>query len=44
MTEGETQRENNNVEQEYIPETLPIIISVNQQYKKQLEEKAFYHE
>ncbi|MEX6424001.1 EscV/YscV/HrcV family type III secretion system export apparatus protein [Providencia manganoxydans] len=41
VTEGETQRENNNVEQEYIPETLPIIISVNQQYKKQLEEKSF---
>ncbi|MEY0232891.1 EscV/YscV/HrcV family type III secretion system export apparatus protein [Providencia manganoxydans] len=41
VTEGETQRENSNVEQEYIPETLPIIISVNQQYKKQLEEKGF---
>ncbi|MER5080014.1 EscV/YscV/HrcV family type III secretion system export apparatus protein [Providencia stuartii] len=41
VTEGETQRENSRFEPEYIPETLPIIISVNQQYKKQLEEKNF---
>lgn len=41
VTEGETQRENSNFEQEYIPETLPIILSVNQQYKKQLEDKHF---
>lgn len=41
ITEGETQRENSAIEEEYIPETLPIIISVNQQYKKSLEEKNF---
>ncbi len=40
-TEGETQRINQEVEEEYIPETLPIIISVNQKYKKHLEENAF---
>ncbi|OAT51372.1 EscV/YscV/HrcV family type III secretion system export apparatus protein [Providencia heimbachae] len=40
-TEGETQRVNHEIEEEYIPETLPIIISVNQKYKKHLEEKAF---
>ncbi len=40
-TEGETQRVNQEIEEEYIPETLPIIISVNQKYKKHLEENAF---
>ncbi|HEC8328000.1 TPA: EscV/YscV/HrcV family type III secretion system export apparatus protein [Providencia rettgeri] len=41
VTEGETQRANQEFEEEYIPETLPIIISVNQKYKAHLEENKF---
>lgn len=41
VTEGETQREISDIEDEYIPETLPIIISVNQKYKKHLEDNRF---
>ncbi|EMN0830170.1 EscV/YscV/HrcV family type III secretion system export apparatus protein [Providencia rettgeri] len=41
VTEGETQRANQEFEEEYIPETLPIIISVNQDYKTHLEEHRF---
>lgn len=40
-TEGETQRANDDFDDEYIPETLPVIISVNQQYKKHLEDNNF---
>lgn len=40
-TEGETQRANDNFDDEYIPETLPVIISVNQQYKQHLEDNNF---
>ncbi|MBO1929716.1 hypothetical protein J4731_20945 [Providencia rettgeri] len=41
VTEGETQREISDIEEEYIPETLPIIISVNQKYKEHLEDNRF---
>lgn len=41
VMEGETQRANQQIEEEYIPETLPIIISVNQNYKLHLEENNF---
>ncbi|WP_043892775.1 EscV/YscV/HrcV family type III secretion system export apparatus protein [Providencia sneebia] len=41
ITKGETQRENSHFEQEYIPETLPIIISVYEQYKPILDDKNF---
>ncbi|WP_272521906.1 EscV/YscV/HrcV family type III secretion system export apparatus protein [Providencia sp. PROV202] len=40
-TEGETQRANDDFDDEYIPETLPVIISVNQQYKQHLEDNNF---
>ncbi|BBG60762.1 EscV/YscV/HrcV family type III secretion system export apparatus protein [Providencia rustigianii] len=40
-TEGETQRSNADFDDDYIPETLPVIISVNQQYKQHLEDNAF---
>lgn len=40
-TEGETQRSNTDFDDDYIPETLPVIISVNQQYKQHLEDNAF---
>ncbi|HEQ1859336.1 TPA: EscV/YscV/HrcV family type III secretion system export apparatus protein [Providencia alcalifaciens] len=40
-TEGETQRANDDFDDEYIPETLPVIISVNQQYKQHLEDNDF---
>ncbi|MEQ5138211.1 EscV/YscV/HrcV family type III secretion system export apparatus protein [Providencia alcalifaciens] len=39
--EGETQRANDDFDDEYIPETLPVIISVNQQYKQHLEDNNF---
>lgn len=41
VTEGETQRVNQDFVDEYIPETLPIIISVNQNYKEHLEKNNF---
>lgn len=40
-TEGETQRANDDFDDGYIPETLPVIISVNQEYKQHLEENNF---
>lgn len=41
VAEGEMLRENQHGEMEYIPETLPIIISVSQVHKRRLEEGKF---
>lgn len=41
VTEGEVQRADQEFVEEYIPETLPIIISVNQEYKLHLEKYNF---
>lgn len=41
VAEGETRRESQESEDEYVPETLPIIISVSQTHKAQLEENHF---
>ncbi|WP_145562291.1 EscV/YscV/HrcV family type III secretion system export apparatus protein [Yersinia canariae] len=41
VTEGETRRQSRVSEDEYVPETLPIIISVSQEHKAQLENNNF---
>ncbi|MBS3050413.1 EscV/YscV/HrcV family type III secretion system export apparatus protein [Enterobacter mori] len=41
VAEGETKRITQGAEEEYIPETLPIIISVSHTHKSVLEEKQF---
>lgn len=41
VTEGETKRETQQKEDEYVPETLPIIISVSQEHKAHLETNNF---
>ncbi|ATM88348.1 EscV/YscV/HrcV family type III secretion system export apparatus protein [Yersinia enterocolitica] len=41
VAEGETRRESHESEDEYVPETLPIIISVSQAHKTLLEENYF---
>ncbi|MCD6631184.1 FHIPEP family type III secretion protein, partial [Enterobacter hormaechei] len=41
VTEGETHRQNRVSDDEYVPETLPIIISVSQEHKAQLENNGF---
>ena len=41
VAEGETRRESQVSDDEYVPETLPIIISVSQKHKELLEENSF---
>lgn len=41
IAEGETRREKQQSEDEYVPETLPIIISVSQEHKNLLEQHNF---
>ncbi|WP_174847861.1 EscV/YscV/HrcV family type III secretion system export apparatus protein [Yersinia artesiana] len=41
VAEGETRRESQVSDDEYVPETLPIIISVSQTHKSLLEENSF---